>query len=554
MMLEQSPAARSSKAPSDPPSELSSWRDDASSSLATCSADRPITVNTQRARMGDHLKGKLEGMIRQRFEDYLRIAQTLQNETGKLAALECELRTPPGMGASQARVSVSCSEDGTFYVYTVPDFSVLPRSPADSPFGSQAGEGGSCKEAGDAQPQPRAGFADGATSVDNGDELLGLWVKQVCEFGMSGRCHSLTALFHFGYTAWKQLLGDDARADSSWRTSGGASTPPPDHIAEEEELSQVGAGSAVGSSGVGVSAAAATPMEESPPPRSLAAFIQDAERAMHAERHQQAMDLCSEGLAIVRGRGRGWANSGWGPQRCMGGSASSSSPAAASSARSPQGSRGAGVSFAAGEGGPFDEDDYAVTAAWQLLSMRANALIQLLRYSQALQDAEELISLQPTCAEGYYLQSTALGGLGRSQEALESLMSALEFEPQNPIYQQAFNALFEDISAALVSMNSGNDSGDAARTSAAAASGSARAAAPAVAVLQARRPRGRPTGDALSQTTQATRLSSRSTTPTEVSALRSRSSSNDSISVAGVPFEEQGAQNISHKGFQDPTS
>jgi len=489
--------------------------------------------------MGDHLKGKLEGMIRQRFEDYLRIAQTLQNETGKLAALECELRTPPGMGASQARVSVSCSEDGTFYVYTVPDFSVLPRSPAGSSFGSQAGENGSCNETGAAQSQPRAGAipgaADSAMSVDDVDELLRLWVKQVCEFGMSGRCHSLTALFHFGYTAWKQLLGDDARADSSWRTGGGAGTPPSSHIAEEEELSQVGAGSAVGSSGAVASAAAAAPMEETPPPRSLAAFVQDAERAMLAERHQQAMELCSEGLAIARGKCRGWPNPG---------SASSSSPAAASSAQTPQGSRGAGVSFASGEGGgPFDEDDYTRTATWQLLSMRASAWIQLLRYGQALQDAEELISLQPTCAEGYYLQSTALGGLGRSQEALESLMSALEFEPQNPLYQQAFNALFEEISAASASsgvagMGSGNDSGDAAPTSAAAASGSARAAAPAVAVLHARRPRGRPTGDALSQTTQATRLSSRSTTPTEVSAPRSRSSSNDSISLAGVPFED----------------
>ena len=130
--------------------------------------------------------------------------------------------------------------------------------------------------------------------------------------------------------------------------------------------------------------------------------------AMLAERHLQAMELCNEGLAIVRGKGRGWANSGVGPPLCTGGSASSSGPAAASSAPSPQGSRGAGVSFASGEGGgSFDEDGYTLTATWQLLSTRASACIQLLRYGQALQDAEELISLQPTCAEGYYLQSTA---------------------------------------------------------------------------------------------------------------------------------------------------
>ncbi|CAJ1358193.1 unnamed protein product [Effrenium voratum] len=44
--------------------------------------------------------------------------------------------------------------------------------------------------------------------------------------------------------------------------------------------------------------------------------------------------------------------------------------------------------------------------------------------------------------------------------------------------------------------------------------------------------------DALSTTTQATHLSSRSTTPTEVSEVVSRSSSNDSLYVDSAAFEE----------------
>merc|ERR1712228_1144073 len=118
---------------------------------------------------------------------------------------------------------------------------------------------------------------------------------------------------------------------------------------------------------------------------------------------------------------------------------------------------------------------------------------------------------------------------------LESLMSALEYEPQNPLFQQAFNSLFEGISAEV----------EVSRTAAAAAvvdrpaSSSSQAVSGApVAVLQTRRPRVGAAGDALSTTTQATRLSSRSTTPTEVSEHLSRSSSNDSISMAGAAFED----------------
>lgn len=563
VLLEQSPAARSSKAPSDPPSEFSSWHDDASSSLATFSAgDRTITVNTQRARMGEHLRDKLNGMIRQRFEDYLRIAQTLQNETGKLAALECELRMPQSAGASQARTSVSCNEDGTFFVYTVPDFSTLPRSPTSSSFGSQAGEAPDSlpaearKEDGSEGPlalqediarvgQPDAVATSGHTGVAastgaaaprDGSELLRLWVKQVCEFGMSGCCHSLTALFDFGYSAWKQLLQDSPTNDP-WAVRPRDQELSRGHIAEEEErpmreeeppqappqpppeeppAKEVPAEDSP-------SSAAAAPREQ----RTLAEIMQDAKLAIDCERYQQALELCTEGITRAQ-------------------AAAALSSAASSSSALPWGHTGISSSQAPAGGSAaasctmLDAED-APVSVWQLLSMRASVQARLRSYNEALRDAEELIALQPTCAEGYYWQSTAFWGKGWKQEALESLMSALEYEPQNPLFQQAFTSLFEEISGASApvtqahSSRSGSDSTAAAAAHAPAVPPAGAAAAP---VLQARRPRGRPAGDALSTTTQATRLSSRSTTPTEVSAPLSHSSSNDSLSMAGAAFDE----------------
>jgi len=169
---------------------------------------------------------------------------------------------------------------------------------------------------------------------------------------------------------------------------------------------------------------------------------------------------------------------------------------------------------------------------WQLLSLRASAQARLRMYDVTLQDAEQLISLQPTCAEGYYWQSVALQGMGHGQEALEALMSALEYEPQNPLFQQTFTSLFEEISTASAETTSRRGP----RT---AAPGSARAggAASSGAVLH-RRSRAGAVGDALSTTTQATHLSSRSTTPTEVSAPLSRSSSDDDLYAAGAVFED----------------
>merc|ERR1712217_852697 len=186
----------------------------------------------------------------------------------------------------------------------------------------------------------------------------------------------------------------------------------------------------------------------------------------------------------------------------------------------------------------LDNTDIASTL-WQFLSLRAKVQVRLQCYALALQDAEELIKLQPTFAEGYYWHSMALQGQGKGHEALEALMAALEYEPQNPLFQHAFNTLFEEISATIPSLTPSPGNITQASDSTDALMPTPQSSTRQGGVLQQRRPRGRPIGDALSTTTQATRLSSRSTTPTEVSAPLSQSSSNESLSVVGAVFSSE---------------
>jgi len=540
LLVEQSPAARSNQAPSDAPSDVFSWRDDASSSLATGSAaDQAITVNTQRLRMGEHLKGKLEGMIRERFEDYLRIVHVLQNDTGKVAALECELSNPFCGGRAApalARVSITCDEDCAFLVYMAPDTAAVPCGPAGG-FGSSSG----VQEDGVGPLLGRQGeqlSREDDSFPLHDEQLARQWVEQVSSFGMSGTCHSLTALFHFGYTEWKKILGSQALnarlggvcAGGTLGATAAAAAAARGDIAEEDERR--------------CESREREPQEHNPPlpceeagpsapfdePRSLATVLKAAHVAVGCEQYQQALDLCAEGLAVVepwRYRSPVATNASGGGNAAGGGSGVAS-PAAASAASASVFLAGGAPPTSVGWDTSTDGDasaDNAAAALQQILLLRANVQALLHDYKLALRDAEELIFLQPTCAEGYYWQSVALQGMGRGQEALEALMSALEYDPQNPLFQQAFTALFEEISASsqAVSARAGrrgtNDQ-------------------PAAAVLPRRSGRGGHLGDALSTTTQATHLSSRSTTPTEVSAPLSRSSSNDTLDVIGEHTEQ----------------
>jgi len=539
MLVEQSPAVRSNQATSDAHSDVFSWRDDASESLATGSAaDQTITVNTQRMRMGEHLKGKLQCIIRERFEDYLRIVHVLQNDIGKVAALECELGDPfcEGRAApAPARVSITCGEDCTFLVYMAPDTAAAPCGPG--------GFGSSCSLQEDGVGALLGNPGDHISPEDDSlplhvEQLARGWVEQVCSFGMNGRCHSLTALFDFGYTEWKKMLGSRAlNARLSGVSAGGAlgaasaaAAGARGHIAEEDERPCESREKEAQEHNPPLSCEEAGPSASSEEPRSLATVLKAAQLAVDCEQYQQALDLCSEGLAVVEPWQRRSPDA---PDASGGGSAAGSGGVVGSSAAA---SAASALVFPAGVAPPRsvcqnasadgDTDaDTAAAAVHQILLLRANVQALLRNYKLALRDAEELIFLQPTCAEGYYWQSVALQGMGRGQEALEALMSALEYDPQNPLFQQAFTALFEEISASsqAVSARLGRRGADD---------------QPAATVLQRRSGRGGHLGDALSTTTQATHLSSRSTTPTEVSAAPSRSSSNDSLYVIGEHTEQ----------------
>lgn len=570
--LEHSPAARSNKAPSDPPSasELDSWRDDASSSLAPSGIAHGMSmiVNTQRTRMGEHLKDKFQGMIRQKFENYLHIIQTLQNNIGKMEALTCELRIPSrpaAAGSSNSgnctdggvRANISCHEDGTFLVYAMLSGAHLYShgSSLPSSCNSQAGSEGPEEPIPDlgnlASSKPCADTAgsSGAQADQFRDSATGLldgWVQQVNEFGMSGRCHSLTSLFHFGYTVWKQLWQDtqvhwgmevvedtspSQTADNEEKENSSKVLPtrePPRQAATQpmsshEEVEQ----NAVLGTG------ASSTIEDGAPPvkstdegvadmRCLPKILANAHDAEDNERFQQALELCTEGLELVRAQLRSPP-----AQRSRGALSTKSSSSSANPA-----STTVAVTWS-------DEDDSRLGpcsssgALWELLSLRASVHTKLALHPLTLEDAEELIALEPTCAEGYYWQSVAFQGMQHSQEAIEALMSALEFEPQNPLYTQMFTALFEEISSTRVSIASNPPASSAPVTGEAVLPPRGNVLPPGEAVLP-RRSRGTGPRDALSTTTQASHLSSRSTTSTEVSPQTSRSSSSDSIYVASA--------------------
>jgi len=471
--------AEKGESPSDGQSEtFSSWHDDASSSLATYSAgDRTVTVNTQRMRMGEHLRGKLEGMIHQRFDNYLEIRQVLQNNTGKLAALECELAVGRADGrCGSGGISISCNEDGTFLVYALPDAAAASAEPMCAAVPS------SCCAQEDSFSQDTSVAATlGRPLAHSGDFLPAHWIEQVRGFGMSGRCHSLTALFQFGHNVWKQLL-----RDSHIHLNG--------QIAEEDER-QRNELREVREERVSVA-------EELQETRSLSSLLMAAQVALDHEQLQQALDLCAEGIAQAR------ECEAWGTDSVI----------------------------------------------QQMLLLRASANTRLGSFDAALQDAEELIQVQPTCAEAYYWQSMAMQGAGLGQEALESVVSALEYDPQNCLFQQAFTSLFDEVasatradrrpaSEAVLPRRARDSHGLDQNSRRLRIGGGARVmwrnehvgynpppSLPREVSLSFSFPsvQGAHPGDALSTTTQATHLSSRSTTPTEVSAAVSRSSSNDS--------------------------
>jgi len=301
----------------------------------------------------------------------------------------------------------------------------------------------------------------------------------------------------------------------------------PGHIAEEEEKhSQVNfkedlpadsqATGPASSSSLGHHTASDEALRS---PEQLLAW---ARAAADAERVRQALELCTEGLDLL------WEELCLCPavEHCR----ITSSSQASSSSTAP-------VPAAFWRPGGSDKvmvPEGTVSTLCGLLCLRASVHAQLQQFVEALADADELNGIQPTAADGYYWQSVALQGMGREHEALEALMSALEYEPQNAFYQQLLTTLFEDISEG--DNAKGRPGGS--RQDSTAAAVEERTEADAGRVLARARARGTGLRDALSTTTQATHLSSRSTTPTEVSEVPSRSSSNDSLYVDSAAFED----------------
>ena len=85
-----------------------------------------------------------------------------------------------------------------------------------------------------------------------------------------------------------------------------------------------------------------------------------------------------------------------------------------------------------------------------LLVSRSTSLGSLLRWREALEDAEECIRIRKSWARSYLSQATALSGLGRTEEAeramrLSSALADLKSDPKNDALKQAVRSIRQEI-------------------------------------------------------------------------------------------------------------
>jgi len=445
-----SPSARSLP-PSDP-SDFSSWPgEDTTSSRGSHGM---FIVNMMRdgngvvAPIGDHLKNKLKNMIQQKFEGFLVISNTQQNEKGKLVTVECDLRINSG---DLIKIDIACNEDNTFFV--------IPLQ------------------------EPVSRLEGAITEQDTNDTIAEVkkWIEQVSYFGLSGCCQSLSAFLHYGFTVWKQSPLRPKR-DSEDRSRGKRGDVLQDErmfarskrtdAAPQGQRHEIGAGINMectqdeGGLRANTNTNNKHPMKPKKEneerirstdklPSSLSSMLAQAHEAIVANDYVIAVEVTSEALKS--------------------------------------------------EAAIFD-----TSATNQLLLLRSFAYMRQRAFMPALRDCEQVIANDPTCVAGYSRQAEALHGMGKLEEALEAIMAAMEYDPQNLEIQEAFTSLFNDVSRERVR-----------RERAILTQGSRERAEVTQRMSRNRLP------DALSTTTQATRLSSKSTTPTDQSP-GSRSSSNDS--------------------------
>lgn len=459
-----SPSARSLP-PSDP-SDFSSWPgEDTTSSRGSHGM---FIVNMMRdgngvvAPIGDHLKNKLKNMIQQKFEGFLVISNTQQNEKGKLVTVECDLRINSG---DLIKIDIACNEDNTFFV--------IPLQ------------------------EPVSRLEGAITEQDTDDTIAEVkkWIEQVSYYGLSGCCQSLSAFLHYGFTVWKQSplrpkrdsedrsrgkqRGDASQDERMFARSKRTDPAPLDDTRHEMggagginmecTHDEEGGGLRGGSTSTNINKHPMTTLHKVNPkkeneerirstdklPSSLSSMLAQAHEAIVANDYVIAVEVTSEALKS--------------------------------------------------EAAIFD-----TSATNQLLLLRSFAYMRQRAFMPALRDCEQVIANDPTCVAGYSRQAEALHGMGKLEEALEAIMAAMEYDPQNLEIQEAFTSLFNDVSRERVR-----------RERAILTQGSRERAEVTQRLSRNRLP------DALSTTTQATRLSSKSTTPTDQSP-GSRSSSNDS--------------------------
>eukprot|EP00397_Hematodinium_sp_SG-2012_P019911 GEMP01020486.1.p1 GENE.GEMP01020486.1~~GEMP01020486.1.p1 ORF type:complete len:518 (+),score=128.23 GEMP01020486.1:139-1692(+) len=478
-----SPSARSLP-PSDP-SDFSSWHgEDTTSSRGSHGM---FIVNLIRdgngligPPIGDHLKNKLKNMIQQKFDGFLVIKNTDQNEKGKLVTVECDLTIS---NDELVRIDISCNEDNTFFI--IPSLEGADR------------HGMTPEKAGEVQR----------------------WIEQVSNFGMSGACMSLSAFLHYGFNVWKQSpLRPRAKAPRS---------PTVEAVAKELIIHDPRRDGELANDMLAPRDAAVVAAPLSRDALAAHAVVPGDQHSLAKGTQVMDNNICS----VPRDVGGAGAD---GAGRDMKGKEGD----AWSGASSGQASLGSGAarlakmplslkSMLAQAHAAAYEHDYAtcvaltsdalksdaaswdMTVANELLLLRSFAYIRQRQNVQALRDCEQVIQNNPTCVAGYSRQAEALHGMGKLDEALEAIMCAMEYDPQDSEIQEAFTVLFNDVSRAR------------ARRERSAVTSSHRAVAPPGSLSRVR------LADAVSTTTQATRLSSKSTTPTDQSP-GSRSSSNDS--------------------------
>ena len=98
--------------------------------------------------MTEHLRSKLDEKLNRSFGDFLTVSGLSQNENGKIQTVECFM--------NHRRLIITCQSDGSFVVF----------------------------------------------SDSNDDMHFKSWLNVISDFGTSGRCASLSALFEFAFATW----------------------------------------------------------------------------------------------------------------------------------------------------------------------------------------------------------------------------------------------------------------------------------------------------------------------------------------------------------------